>query len=763
MANGANGSGIQPTEHYRNLDDVPGLPAPPLEDDLDPVTIVIQEDADEPVENVGIERADGSLVIRLDGKRLRKETTSRAQDHDANLAEHIDERELARICDELLNGIESDRQSRLEWLERRAAGIKHLALKIENPRSPSADADTAVEGQATVRTPILLDAVLRFQANARGELLPAGGPVKMHDDSTIKTPHRGFLEQQMQVPREERGDDRDIYAEMLETLFNRYLTVVDKEYYPDTNRMFLMQGFGGCGFKKVYRCPIRRRPVSRAIDAADIIVSDNEVSLHECGRVTHVILMRQSVLRRMQLAGTYLDVDITTPIAPEMDALKEAEHDVAGLAAWSQRPEDYKHTIYECYCEQDIAGYEHTESGRITGLPLPYRVTIDKDSQTILEVRRNWNQGDDRHIKHMPIVKYPFVDGLGFYGIGLLHIMGNATAAVTTAWRLALDSAGFSSWPGFLYSDTIGRQDTMTFRVGLGAGVRINTGGQPIGNNVMALPYKDATPGLVQVTQHIEDEARRVGGTPELMVGEGRQDVPVGTTLAMLDQAVKVLDSVHKGMHIAQAEEFSLMRDLFIEDPDALLCAAPNAPGWEWERNDLIQALKDCNLTPQADPNTPSHTIRVMKAVALVQLVQLNPPMWDLHAVVRRVATMVGLGNVDELFAPQQSQQDPKNMAKIGELSLKAQELAQKSKDAQQKGQLEFLSNQLKLLTEGAKLQGMRETNLSRERIEGAKLAQKRMELAGGALVHPEATPVAQTFGQLWPGMPPGGGTNRVI
>ena len=767
LPNGPNGSGIAPTEHYRNLDDPPGRPlpntSPPgIDDELDPLTIVIQEDASEPVENVGIERADGSLVIRLDGKRLRQETTSSAKEHDANLAEHIDERELARICDELLNGIDSDRQTRQEWLERRAAGIKHLALKIENPRSPSADADTAVEGQATVRTPILLDAVLRFQANARGELLPAGGPVKMTDDATIKTPHQGFLEQQMQVPRQYRGDDRDIYAEKLETLFNRYLTIVDKEYYPDTNRMFLMQGFGGCGFKKVYRCPIRRRPVSRAIDAADIIVSDNEVSLHDCGRVTHHIQMRQSVLRRMQLAGTYLDVDITTPTAPEVDALDEAEHDIAGLAAWSQRPEDYKHTIYETYCELDIAGFEHTEKGHITGLPLPYRVTIDKDSQTVLEVRRNWDEDDDRYIKHMPIVKYPFVDGLGFYGIGLLHIMGNATAAVTTAWRLALDSAGFSSWPGFLYSDTVARQDTMTFRVGLGSGVKINTGGQPIGNNVMPLPYKDATPGLVQMTQHIEEEARRVGGTPELMVGEGRQDVPVGTTLAMLDQAVKVLDSVHKGMHIAQAEEFSLMRDLFKQDPDALLCAIPTTPGWQFERDDLVQALEDCNLSPQADPNTPSHTIRVMKAVALVQLVQLNPAMWDLHAVVRRVATMVGLGNIDELFAPPQGQMDAKQSENMSKVMIKMQELAQKEQDSKRKGELELLTGQLKMITEGAKLQAMDRQNQSRERIEGAKLATKRMELAQGALVHPEATPVAQTFAQLWPGMPPGA-TNRVI
>ena len=749
---GLNGNGAAPTEHYRNLDDpLPGQGLPPLPEGT---IVIIQEDADEPVEEVGIEQADGSLVIRLDGRKATDTDPAGAKVHDANLAKYIDENELGRICDELLNGIDADLQTRQDWIDRRAAGIKHLALKVENPRSPSADADTAVEGQATIRSPIMLDAVMRFQANARGELLPAGGPVKINNTTASRTPV-----QQKALNDMGAKDDSDVLADILESSMNHYLTVVDKEYYPDTNRMFFMQGFGGCSFKKVYRCPIRRRPVSRSIDAKDIIVSDNEVSLQECGRVTHKIEMRQSVLRRMQLAGTYLDEDITPPTAPDPDAVERAEKDVAGLSVYSLRPDDYTHTIYECYCELDVAGFQHKEDRKITGLPLPYRVTIDKDSQTILEVRRNWSEDDDRYLKKMPIVKYPFVEGLGFYGIGLLNIMGNATAAVTTAWRLALDSAAFSSWPGFLYSETVGRQDTMSFRVGLGAGVRINTGGQPIGQNVMPLPYKDVTAGLVQVTGHIEEEARRVGGTPELMVGEGRQDVPVGTTLAMIDQAVKVLDSVHKGMHTAQAEEFELLRDLFKEDPQSLLCASPKVPGFRWELQDLIKALNDCNLSPQADPNTPSHTIRIMKAVALVQLVQLNPSMWDLHAVVRRVATMVGLGNVDELFAPPQAQMDGKQAEGMQKAQLKMAELAQKSKDAHEKGQLEILSNQMKLFIESAKIQGMDRQNQSRERIAAANLQQKRTELAEASMVHPLASPVAQQFMQNMP--TPGGG--RVI
>jgi len=217
-------------------------------------------------------------------------------------------------------------------------------------------------------------------------------------------------------------------------------------------------------------------------------------------------------------------------------------------------------------------------------------------------------------------------------------------------------------------------------------------------------------------------------------------------------------------MHISQSEEFALLRDLFIVDPDALLCAVPGSQAlWQWSKEDLVQALRDCNLSPQADPNTPAHTIRVMKAVALVQLVQLNPQMWDLHAVVRRVATMVGLGSVDELFAPpqdpNQQPQDPRQQQQIQQAMAKMADLAQKEKDSQRKAQLELVTQQLKTAIEGAKLQDNQQERASRERIEGAKISQKQFELAQSTLVHPLAAPVAQT----WPGVPGGAGVNRVI
>lgn len=689
---------------------------------------------------------DGTLIIDFSGGKNKKKTGK--AEHDANLAEYLDEFELNRIAMDLLEGIDADIRSRQQWLDDRAAGLVHLAIRLENPRSPSADADTAVEGQSTVRWPGMLDAVLRFQANAAGELLPADGPAKIRNDTPNRTrtveatnasPGPSFPGSIPTLP------DSDIDAEDLERAFNHYLTIIDRPFRADTNRMLFMVGYGGSGFKKVYYDTRLKRPISRAIDATDLIVSNNECSLHDCTRITHRITMKQSVFRHMEVAEVYRvypDFTDNEPGPPDPDAVEQATDELAGFTtSTSQRPQDYKHTLYECYCEISVPGFEDADD-----IPLPYRVTIDKTRECILEIRRNWREDDELRLPHIPIVKFPFVDGLSFYGLGLLNIMGNATAAVSASWRLALDSAGFASWPGFLYSDAVGRQDTMSMRVGLGAGVRINTSNQPIADHVMPLPYKDVTTGLVQVTQHIEEEARRVGGTPEMMVGEGRQDVPVGTTLAMIDQAVKVLDAVHKNLHVAQAEELELLKKLFIKHPESLVCPTSRP----WQMDDVVRALNNCNLVPQSDPNTSSHSVRIMKAVALVQLAQMFPQNFDPTATALRVATMVGLGSINELMAePAPQAGDP---SKMMEIQVKLQDIAARTQDSVEKAKLENLDMQMKLLIEKLKLQDHAAERASREKIEANKQMTQRMSLAQTALVHSEAIPQVQQYNVPFPG-----------
>lgn len=610
------------------------LPGGPSADELEPVSIDLgKADTTKTVDAAtgaeSIEVGDGSVVINFNPKI--DADGDDANDFFENLADRIEPSELMRIAEELLQGIEADNQSRAQWLATRARGIDLLGLKLQQPRSEVGSAP--LEGMSTVSHPLLLEATLRFQSTARGELLPSGGPVKVRDDD------------------DEGGDtDRDELAEAMEIDFNHFLTDTATEYYPDTDRMLFYVGFGGCGFKKVYTCPIRRRPVSESVDAKDLIVSDAVTDLRNAGRVTQRIMMRKSVLKRMQLVGAYREVSLHTPAPTILNAVDRKIADIQGIAPEARRQEDRERALYESYCEFDIKGFEHRdEDGALTGLPLPYRIALDEDSRQILAVHRNWDEEDDQCLAQGVYVKYPYVPGLGFYDIGLVHILGNSTIALTAAWREMLDAGMFASFPGGLMARQVARQETNEFRVAPGSFVPVETGGAPIQEVVMALPYRDVSPGLMSLTESITQIAQRVGGTAEMSVGEGSQEAPVGTTLALIEQATKVTDAVHKRIHAAQAEEFKLLKREFRKDPASLwrsnpkskiklvmgLGSEPDIDPGKLER--FTAALNDVDLVPAADPNTPSEMHRLMKASALLQLMQMSQEIPDARLDPRKV------------------------------------------------------------------------------------------------------------------------------
>jgi hypothetical protein len=650
-----------------------------------------------------IEVEDGSVKIDLSPQSPAAKKIN-PEDHDANLADFIDPGELGRIASQLSDAIQQDDQSRDEWLQTRAAGIELLGFKLEEPRGDTGTASAPVEGMSTVRHPLLTEAVIRFQSNASAELLPAGGPVKVRDDSPIKPApppgappgigHNGGPEltdgpdpaAASADPNAQTDEDGDDLAEALEKDFNHYLTATDKGYRPDTDRMLFWVGFGGAGFKKVYNCPIRRMPISRSVDASDLIVSNAANDFEDSGRVTHRILMRRSTLVRMQIAGVYRNLGSLTAGQPtyQPNAVDTTIAMVQGFNDRMQRPEDAQFTIYECYTELNIKGLEHVDSdGKPTGLELPYRVTLDKDSRQILEIRRNWKKDDINCLPKRVFVKFPFIPAMGFYDIGLLHLLGNADKALTAAWRMMLDTGMFASFPGFLYADSVGRQQTNVFRVGPGMGAKIQTGSQPIQNVVMPLPYKDVGQGLAMLVKDVETTGQRVGGTAELQVGEGRQDAPVGTTLALIEQAGKMLSAVHVRLHAAQSEEFQLLKERFREDPEAFWrhnpkCAKP------WKQAQFIAALEKCDIVPAADPNTSSHMQRIMKAVAIKQLQAMNPGLYDGKAVDSMILKMIGIGNYQKLFAPPPPPgapapgAPPPDPAKMAALQLKASTEANK-------------------------------------------------------------------------------------
>lgn len=633
---------------------------PALADQSEDATVPLPEESSGSV--LTLEHDDGSVSISLDGRPVEEETDAeRSSEWFRNLVDELDMGTLNLVSDDLIKGVQDDIDSRNDWIEDRAQGIKLLGLKIEIPGLQGATDGAPVEGMSRVRHPLLLEAVLRFQANARSELLPTDGPVKVKN-SALASP----LQQ-------------DQLADALEQDLNYYLTEVAREYYPDTDKMLFMLGFGGTAFKKVYFCPLRGRPVSETIDADDLIVNNAATTLQDAKRVTHRAFMRSSTVKRLQILGVYRDVDLSTPNFESPDAVQREKAGVQGISVESRNPDDRDREIYEICCELDLPGFEHKYKGKVTGLEVPYRVTIDVSTREVLSVTRNYDepQEDSNALPEArtTFVKYSFVPGLGFYDIGLLHILGNTTNAVTAAWREMLDAGMYANFPGFLMSDTGGRQNTNIFRIPPGGGALVKTGGQPINQAVMPLPYKEPGAAMMNLVSNMVETGQRVGGTSELSVGEGRQDAPVGTTLALIDQATKILNSVHKRLHASQAEEFTLLVQCFREHPDSFW-GKLKKPHMQWNEQIFIEALNNCELTPQADPNTASATQRMMKVMALKQMAAANPQMYDPVAVDTAALQALGWSNPEQFFAPPNPNPPvpPEIQAKMAELQIKKQD-----------------------------------------------------------------------------------------
>lgn len=622
------------------------LPSPPAPQGFSEGSDVDVEDAPPPGDRgvtndrgdlLRIEHGDGSLTITLDGSPLEKAGQGERGWWD-NLVEDLDESERTRVAEDLLRSIGDDIESRREWIEARADGIKLLGLKSELPGLGGSADGAPVEGISRVRHPLLLEAVLRFQANARSELLPTDGPVKVRDDGTAQ---------------------QSALADALERDLNHFLTSTASEYYPDTDRMLLMLGFGGSTFKKVYFCPLRNRPASDTVDADDLIVNSSAVNLRTAKRVTHRVMMPPSTVKRLQILGVYRDADLSTPLSQNLDSVQREKKATEGIAPDTTRPDDRDREIYECYCELDLKGFEHKHKGKPSGLEIPYCVTLDVSSRQILSIVRNYDEDTkDLPERRVCFVKYTFVPGFGFYDIGLLHILGNTTNAITAAWRELLDAGMYSTFPGFLIADTGARQNTNVFRVPPGGGALVKTNGVPIQQAIMPLPYKEPSQALMALVDNMATTGMRVGGTSEVQVGEGNPEAPVGTTLAMIEQATKIMNSVHKRLHAAQAEEFQLLVRVFREHPESFW-QRNRKPAYPWDQSTFLQALNDCDLIPQADPNTASHAQRVMKIMALKQLQAAQPSLYNPIAIDRAALQAIGFNNPEQFMAPPQAQSAP--------------------------------------------------------------------------------------------------------
>jgi hypothetical protein len=666
-----------------------------------------------------IDLPDGSISINLGG--ISPATDEESKDHDANLALHVNEGELANIAEELIRLITDDITRQEKRLQDISKGLDLLGVELIEPKSEPND-----EGLSVVKHPLLLEAVLRFQANARGEMLPADGPVKVANEG-------------------DNTKQLDEQAKQLEDDLNFYLTSGAPEYYPDFDRMLFSLGLGGEAYRKVYWHPIKRRPVVETIDRKDIVLSDGAVSLEACGRVTHRSRMRPSIVKQMQLVGAWKDVPLGMGVySPDQNVVDRKLDQITGVQAKTSVSSlgEQDREIYECYCELDLNGFEHTEDGEKTGLPLPYRVTIDKDSRQILEIRRWWQEGDENYVRKEVFTEYVFVPAMPGTNFGLLHILGNASRALTAAWRITLDAGMLGNFPGGIMARSTGRQQTTNIRVGPGQVAPMDVEGVPLNQAFMPLPYKGVDAGFVAIIQNVEQTAQRVGMISETNVGEGRSDAPVGTTIALIEQATKVLNAVHKRMHVAQSKEFQLLKELFLRDPQSLWRSNKN-PKFQQDAQKLQEALENKNIVPRADPNTSSQTMRIQKAIAVYTLAQQNPQAFDQRAVYARILSMIGIDDAEELFTkapPTAPQQDESKMlsAKAAVMNAQAKMLDTSIKAQQAQGDMSLKAAQLQTQNiEAATKRKIAQTDAQNHRADReGKIELEKLKLDQTRIVH---------------------------
>lgn len=671
-----------------------------LEDDGS-IRVIVDDDPDDTVTTspdgtIEVKLPDGGVSVKF-GAAAVPEKADDPKKFYRNLADDIGDERLGQIAEELLEQIQADDNSRAQTLTNHANGLTLTGLQLEPPKSGVGDSASPSEGGMSVVTnPLMLDATLRSWANSSSELLPADGPCKIEDESDQET------------------DAMDDLAEAYQRDMNYFLTTIASEYYPDTQHMLLWSTtFKGAGIKKVFVDPQLRRPSSQSVDLKDFIVSDTTKDLKSCQRLTHQITMRPSVLKRLQMRKYYRDIKMAPASAPQKNVVEQKIDDIQGTSPNNidTRPEDMPFTLYETQCELNLPQYAPKEFGD-REIALPFLVTIEKDSRTILALRRDWKPEDEDCTRKQMYVKYPYIPGPGFYGTGLLNVLGNSSAALTAAWRLCLDAGMAANFPGGVVAEMGGRQKTSTLRPSIFEFTPIQTNGKPIGDVLGQLPFHDLTPGLLGLIDKITEQCKAAGGAIEVPVKEGVKDIPVGTMLAYIEQAAQIMLAAHKGMHGAQSEELGLIADLFREEPESFWRMNKKRKGF-WNEEKLFQALDAYNLVPKSDPNIPSHVHRILKATALIQLGEV--PMFagrlDPDEILRRVlrAMKEDPTGLQIKPAPQQPQPSPD--------MIKAQNDAKKADASMLKVQVDAAKVATEAQDRQAELAG-------EERVETLRLAQ---------------------------------------
>ena len=585
-----------------------------------PVDGLIEQDTDEELsisienpDSVAIATDDGGLIIDFDPDSMPIGDES----FNSNLAEFMDEDKLQTLGNDLISAFNGDKESRSEWEETYTKGLDQLGLKIEERTTPWA-------GACGVFHPMLSEAVIRFQSQAITEIFPAQGPVRTKIVGKITS-------------------DKEKQSQRVQDYLNYLLTHEMSEYRTETEKMLFSLPLAGSAFRKVYFDPSLDRPSSIFVPAEDVVVNYGASDLETCQRATHVMRKSSNEVRKMQVNGFYRDIELPEPSQNISDITKKY-NDITGEQDTYNY--DSSHTILEMQVDLDLEGFEDTDAtGKNTGIAIPYVVTIDHPSGNILSIRRNYYEDDPKKIRRMHFVHYQYLPGLGFYGFGLIHMVGGLAKSATSILRQLVDSGTLSNLPGGLKARglRIKGDDTPIMP---GEFRDVDVPGGAIRDNITFLPYKEPSGTLYQLLQNIVEEGRRFASISDMKISDMNNQAPVGTTLALLERNQKVMSAVQARLHAAMKKELNILVGIVKDFTD------PSYP-YETDEEEFIKKSdfdERVDVIPVSDPNAATMAQRIMQYQAAMQLAQGSPDMYNLPELHRQMLEVLGIDNVDEII-----------------------------------------------------------------------------------------------------------------
>jgi hypothetical protein len=570
------------------------------------IEMAIATDEDMPVM---VELEDGSVEISFGEEN---EDIDMAP-FDANLAEYLDDKQLQEISGDLEEAIDGDTAARRDWADSYVAGLDVLGMKYEERTEPW-------ENACGVYSNILAEAAIRFQAEAMSETFPAAGPVK--------TKILG-----------EATKEKEDAALRVKTDMNYELTEVMVEYRPEHERLLYSLGLAGSAFKKVYYDPNMGRQTALYIPAEDVIVPYGASNIESAERVTHVMRKTKNEVVKLQAAGFYREVELGDPVSFFTD-IEEAKAEQSGISLTS----DDRYTILEVHADLIIDGVDTEGEDDDLQIAKPYVVTLEKGTGKILAIRRNWNLDDPLMLKRQHFVHYAYVPGFGFYGLGLIHIIGGYAKAGTSIIRQLVDAGTLSNLPGGLKSRGLRVKGDDT-PIGPGEFRDVDVPSGSIRDNIMPLPYKEPSQTLLALLQQITEEGRRLGAISDMNISDMSANAPVGTTLALLERTLKPMAAVQSRVHYAMKQEFKLLRKIIAEYAPEEYMYVPDRGEPRARRADYAMV----EVIPVSDPNSSTMAQRVVQYQTVLQMAQATPQIYDLPQLHRQMIEVLGIKNADKL------------------------------------------------------------------------------------------------------------------